>query len=233
MPIRFYLQPNTMIPNSQEQFARIAANNTLTADDIVKSALLRGTTLTETDLNAVMNLLFTVIADEVASGNVVLLPLVNIRPSISGTFKTITDSFDSARHTKNASISPGVMLNLKMQDAKTEKISTSNVAPTLLEFKDIESGSVNHMFTEGGIGQIVGNDLKFNPSNPEEGIFLVSREASTETRITILATYTKGKLMFRIPGNMATGHYLLEVRKGYGNANSIRKGILNHVLELI
>lgn len=233
MPIRFYLQPNSITPNSHEQFARIAANDTLTADDIIKKALRRGTTLTETDLKAVMNLLFTVIADEVVDGNVVLLPLVNIRPSISGTFSTITDTFDSTRHSTGASISSGVLLNYKMRDAKTEKISSSQLIPTLLEFKDMDSGSVNHLFTAGGIGQIVGSDLKFNTSNPEEGIFLVNHTTQSQTRIGVLAMRTKGKLLFKIPGTLATGQYSLEVRKAYGNANTIRKGVLNHVLELI
>jgi hypothetical protein len=231
MPIKFYLQPNPITPDPNDQSARVATNVTLSSDDIVKKALLRGTTLTETDLRAVMTLLFNVIGDEIADGNAVTLPLVNIRPSITGVFSSATDSFDDSRHVKRASLSAGVLLTQKMQGAKVEKIPSSQPAPDLQEYMNINTGTANSILTPGGIGQLTGSELKFDPSNLEEGIYLV-HETGTETKITVLATRTEGRLVFSIPGGLATGGYRLEVRRGYGNAGAIRTGALNELLQV-
>lgn len=185
MAIKFYLQPNQITPDPNDQSARVAANATLTAEDIVKKALQRGSSLTEPDLRAVMMLLFTVITDELAEVNAVVLPLVNIRPGISGVYSSATDSFDSVRHIKKATLLAGVLLNQKMRDAKVEKISGSQSVPDLQEFTDINSGTTNSMLTAGGIGQIIGGELKFDPTHAAEGIYLVS-EAAVETKITVL-----------------------------------------------
>lgn len=231
MPIKFYLQPNPITPDPNDQSARVATNATLTLEDIMKKALKRGTTLTEPDLRAAINLLFTVVTDEIADGNAITTPLVNIRPSITGVFSSATDSFDNSRHIKRASLSAGVLLTQKMQGAKVEKIASGQRTPDLQEFLDINSGTTNSILTSGGIGQLVGSELKFNIENPDEGIFLV-HETGVETKITVLATRTEGKLVFSIPAGLATGGYRVEVRKGYGNAAAIRTGTLNEMLEI-
>lgn len=232
MPVRFYLQPNPVTSNPHDQYARVSVNQTFTQDDIVKQAILRGTTLTETDLRAAMNLVFTVVADAVANGNAVLLPLVNIRPSISGNFKDISDSFDSKRHSKGAAVSTGMLLNRKMQEAAMEKIGRRQPMPALLAFKDVSSGSINQLITGGGIAQLAGSGLKFDQANGDEGVFLLHTLSQTLTKITILATLTDTRLIFKIPENLATGLYLLQVRRAYCNNRQIRIGVLDARLEL-
>ena len=103
--------------------------------------------------------------------------------------------------------------------------------PDLQEYMDINTGTTNSILTPGGIGQVVGSELKFSAANADEGVFLV-HEAGTETKITVLATRTEGKLVFSIPAGLATGGYRLEVRRAYGNAGSIRTGVLNEQLQV-
>lgn len=232
MPIKFYLQPNPITPDPNDQVARVSTNVTLTEDDIIKACLKRGTTLTEPDLRATINLLFTVISDEVADGNSVVTRLANIRPSITGLFSSATDTFDSARHSKRATLSAGTMLYDKMQQAKVEKISSGMPSPDLQEFLNVKSGTTNNLLTPGSIGQLVGSELKFNPANAEEGIYL-THETGTETKITELAIRTEGKLLFTIPTGLVTGGYEIEVRKGYGKTATIRTGVLHKQLQII
>lgn len=129
----------------------------------------RGTLVTETDAKAVLNIFFDVVSDEVADGNTVILPLVNIRPGITGVFSSITDSFDSGRHVKKANLSSGLLLTQKMQRAQVEKISSGQPSPVILEFLDINTQTVNSKLTPGGIAQLMGEELKFNPANAAEG----------------------------------------------------------------
>ncbi len=225
MPIKYYLQPNPITPDPNDQSARVLSNVVIDVDVLVKRMLLRGTTLTETDLKAVLTLLSTVVCDEVADGNTVNLPFANIRPGISGVFANALDTFDASRHTRKATLSQGLMLLQKMQNAKVEKITQSMAAPALLEFLDINSGIANSTLTPGGIGQIVGEELKFSTANANEGIFFVSA-TNAATKVQVIANRTDGKLMFSIPNPLAPGNYSLEVRRAYTQANTLRIGVL-------
>lgn len=225
MPIKYYLQPNTATPDPNDQSARILPNEVLDAASVIQKMLKRGTTLTETDIKAALTLLFDVISDEVAAGNHVNLPVANFRPSITGVFASITDSFDASRHTRKGTISQGVLLSEKMQKASVEKILQPIRMPVLLEYLDINTAATNSNLTPGGIGQIVGEELKFDISKAEEGIFFVATNG-TETKVSVLASRTEGKLVFSIPTTLVAGTYTLEVRRAYTKDNQIRIGTL-------
>jgi hypothetical protein len=228
MPIKYYLQPNPVTPDPNDQSARVLPNASLTLEDIIAKMMQRGTTVTESDTRAVLNLFFDVVSDEVADGNFVNLPLANIRVGISGVFTSITDSFDPSRHSIRATLSPGLLLIEKMQKVRLEKTLQPLPSPVIIEFLNINTNTTNSVLTPGGIGQIVGEELKFNPNNPQEGIFFVAADG-TETKVQIIASRTEGKLVFSIP-TLPAGNYTLEVRRAYTKENIIRKGVLSDTL---
>lgn len=231
MAIKYYLQPNPITPDPNDQSARVMTNTTHDVESITKEMLKRGSTITEADIRAVLNVFFEVVADEVAEGNTVNLPIVNIRPGISGVFTSVTDSFDPSRHIRKASLSTGIKLSQKMDQAAVEKITQPTATPVLIEFTDINTQTTNSIATSAGIGQIVGEELKFNPDNPAEGIYFISA-GGVATKVTIVASRTEGKLMFSIP-TLAAGSYTLEVRKGYGTTNIVtRSGSLPDALQI-
>ncbi len=232
MPIYYYLQPNPITPDPNDQSARIAATGVLTMEDIVQRAKMRGTTLTETDLRAASNLINETICFALMDGYHVNTPLANYKPAVNGVFTSATDSFDASRHTKKATISQGVMLVDFMERATVEKVLQPQPMPTLVEYFDINTQTANAKLTPGGIGQIVGEELKFNAANAAEGIFIVS-STGTATKVAVIATRTEGKLMFSIPDGLAAGNYTLEVRRGYGNAGTIRVGALADTVQVV
>lgn len=229
MAIKYYLKSNPITPDPNDQSARVVTGKVHDVASITKEMLKRGSTITEADILAVLKVFFEVTADEVAEGNNVNLPLVNIRPSISGVFTSITDSFDASRHVKRASVSAGILLTQKMTEANVEKVTQSIVTPSLIQFLDVNTQNTNSSLTAGGIGQIVGDELKFNAANPLEGIFFIAADNSA-TQATIIASKTEGKLVFSIPA-LSPGNYILEVRKGYGSTNLVvRSGSLQDSL---
>lgn len=229
MAIKYYLQPNPITPDPNDQSARVISNQVHDLESITKEMLKRGSTVTEADILAVLKVFFEVVADEVAEGNNVNLPLVNIKPSVNGVFTSATDSFDASRHIKKASITAGILLNQKMSSATVEKTTQALTAPVLIEFMDINSQNTNAIVTSGGIGQITGEELKFNPDNAAEGIYFVAADGSA-IKVTVIASRTEGKLVFSIP-TLAVGAYTLEVRKGYGSSNAmVRTGSLQDAL---
>lgn len=229
MTIKFYLQPNPITPDPNDQSARVVANQSIDMEGIISRVLKRGTLVTETDIRAVLTIFFDEVTDLVADGNTILLPLVNIRPGIKGVFTSASDSFDSARHSKKASLSPGTLLTKKMEDAQVEKITGYQPSPELLEFMDINTQTANSLLTPGGLGRITGSELKFNPANPLEGLFFVN-STGAETKVSVFATRTEGTLLFSIPATIGVGSYTPEVRKGYGQTANLRTGVLNDTI---
>jgi len=221
MSIKYYLQPNYVTPDPNDQTARVQPNNTLGVDEIVKRIVKRGTTLTETDVRAVMRLSFEEIADAVSEGNNVNLSLLNIRPSIQGVFTDVNDGYDASRHTIRASVSAGLLLGEKMKNASVEKMGSSILSPEVVDFLDVRT-STHTQASKGGIAVITGSELKFNPASVAEGIFFVNVATNAETKVTEIAQRTEGKLMFMIPNTLAAGTYYVEVRKAYTSSNSIR-----------
>jgi hypothetical protein len=232
MVLKYYLQPNPVTPDPNDQSARVLSGNVLNFEDIVTEARRRGTTLTETDLRAAGNLLFETVCHAVAQGNSVNLPLANFRGSITGVFTNATDSFDPSRHTVRAVISQGTMMAEHMASATLEKVLQSQPSPTLIEYFDVNTQTANSKLTPNGIGQISGEELKFDPANAAEGIFIVS-SSGTATKVVVIASRTEGKLVFSIPAGLAAGNYTLEVRRGYGNAATIRTGTLTDTVHVI
>lgn len=229
MPIKYYLQPNPVTSDPNDQSARVVANQSIGLEGVISRLLNRGTMVTHSDALTVLTVFFDEVANLVADGNTVLLPLVNIRPGIKGVFRSVTDSFDGSRHSKNAHLSTGLLLLRKIADAKVEKIAGGyQPSPELLEFVDVSTQTVNSLLTTAGIGRISGSELKFDIGNPREGVFLINA-AGAETKVTIFASRSGGTLVFSIPA-LTPGTYTLEVRKGYGTAAAIRTGTLSEVL---
>lgn len=221
MSIKYYLQPNPITPDPNDQKARVQPTNTLVFDDIIARCVKRGTTLTETDLRAVARLFMSETIDAVAEGNNVNLALVNIKPSIAGIFSDVNDSYDSSRHTIKASCSAGLDLAQKMLNTGVEKITGSILSPDIVDFTDVKTNS-HTQASKGNIGILTGSQLKFNPANAAEGIFFVNVATNAETKVVDVAQRTEGKLMFLIPVTLTAATYYIEVRRAYTNANSIR-----------
>lgn len=228
MPIQYYLQPNPITPDPNDRSARVATTETLNQEDIIKEMLQRGTLLTETDITAVLNLYNTVIADRIADGRSVTTPVVNLRPSIRGVFKDANDVFDSSRHTLRASATAGLQVIGALRDARVEKTTSGLPGPSIAVYEDINSGTQDAVLTPGGIGKIVGEELKFDASQSDEGIFFIGADG-VDTRVAVIASATEGQLMFMVPA-LAAGDYTLEVRRAYTNSRSIRRGTLDHTL---
>jgi hypothetical protein len=187
MAIKYYLQPNPITPDPNDHSARIISNQVHDVDSITKEMLCRGSTITEADISAVLKVFFEVVTDEVAEGKNVNLPIVNIKPGINGVFTKATDSFDPSRHIKKASISSGILLTHKLNMAYVEKVTQPQAAPVIIQFTDVNSQNTNSILTPGGIAQVVGEELKFNPANVAEGIYFVATDG-TATKVSIIAS---------------------------------------------
>lgn len=124
------------------------------------------------------------------------------------------------------------MLTQKLNLAQVEKVLQTIAAPAIIEFTDVNTQNNNSVLTPGGIAQVIGEELKFNPANAAEGIYFIATDG-TATKVDVIASRTEGKLVFSIPNSLTPGSYVLEVRKGYGTTNIVvRIGSLQESLQV-
>lgn len=227
--IRYYLQPNPVTPDPNDQIARIQPSGTIGATELIKLMNKRGTSLTKGDMEACITLMSEVVTDAVADGYMVNLPFCNIRPSIKGVFASPADSYDHTRHIKRASLSAGLLLAKKLGEARVEKTSRALPSPDIQAYEDVNSKSYNSILTPGGIGKLEGSELKFSTQVETDGVFLISATGDA-IRATVYAMVTEGKVMFMVPSELAPGEYTLELRRNYTLNNNMRAGHLQDTL---
>jgi hypothetical protein len=161
---------------------------------------------------------FVAVESFLLEGYRVVTPAANYGTSIRGNFDSKTDSFDPNRHRVEAIVSPGAHLRRAIRErAYAQKKPASQMWPEPLEYIDWNSGWRNNLLTPRGMGQLVGQHLKFDPTQPDQGIFFVAADGST-TQVEVVSKNTGTELMFLIPVNLTPGEYTLEVRSNLGQS---------------
>ena len=233
MNIPYHLKNLYITGTRGDKSGRVDQRGTLDENDISDKMLKRGTGLTKQEILGVIDLYTDVVSDQVQSGFAVNTRLANFRPSIKGIFNSATDPFDPERHTFQASISEGIDLRKKMRAATGERHTASAPKPAIVEYQDHGSSRTDERLTPGSIGEINGENLKFDQRKDAEGIFFINKEDGVETRAEVLSVHTEGRLMFLVPEGLAAGKYKLEVRRAYTSPADIRKDNLNKELSVI
>lgn len=232
MSIQYYLLPNTATPDPNDQSARVNTTINMNEDQLAQELVNRGVATSKAQAAAVIAGYQQLIAEKVADGAAINTQLFTARPGITGVFTDPNDTFDPARHTLSANLQSGPLLREKLSTATTQKIIRPEPAPILVSFTNNANGAVNTSATPAGIGQIRGDQLKFDPTPATAGIYFIPATGSAVKVPTAnIATRTEGELLFTIPA-LAAGTYRLEVRRIYGTGSNatLRTGQLGSAL---
>jgi hypothetical protein len=103
-----------------------------------------------------------------------------------------------------------------MQQAQVEKQEGGERLPLPLDYTDLNSGELNSQATPGGMAQVTGYRLKFDPADTSQGIFFAA--GGSATRVSIVGKNNPSELMFLVPASLAPGDYTLEIRSTIGNS---------------
>ena len=77
---------------------------------------------------------------------------------------------------------------------------------------------------------VSGHGLKFDPSDEEQGIFLIA-EDKTEIKIDIMGKVMPSLLMFQLPSTVSPGEYTVQVLTRPGN--ELHKGSLKSTVSVL
>ncbi|MGF7137816.1 DNA-binding domain-containing protein [Roseimarinus sediminis] len=219
--LKYYLAENYLTPDPSDFMAQVNTSRSYTLDDVVKEMLRRGTSLTGTDVYAVLNLFHQVIGDVITEGYSINLPLCNGQPSISGVFSSPADSFDPNRHVLKYNLNPGLLIRDAIREIKTEKIDPTDKSPYIEQYIDVLSHTTNDVLTSKGIGEIQGSRIAFDATDEEQGIWLVATDG-TATKVSTVAMNKPSKVIFMVP-ELAAGEYELLLKVKYPGSKTLRE----------
>lgn len=226
MTINFSLYRNTLNPEVTQFRAVVQSAGTMDYEQIVDLVVKQNSTVTRADVLAVLDNFFTVIEDALLLGFNVNTPGINGRVSVKGSFEGQNDGFTPGRNRVEASFTPGPRIRRKIQEAQVQKQESSDRLPRPLDYTDLNSGETNSQVTPGGMAQVTGYRLKFDPSDPNQGIFFIN---GSTTQVSIVGKNGPSELMFLVPPGLTPGDYRLEIRSTMGNG-TIRTGALAETL---
>lgn len=229
MAVYYSLHPNNLTGEGEVYRAVVQSSGTVNLESIIQRMVARGSTTTEADAYAALKDFFTIIQTLLLDGFRINTPMFNCGLTIKGNFNGPTDTFSPSRNWIEISITPGVDLRRITQGTvQTQKQLPGEARPRLIRFIDLNSGERNSKLTPGGMGQIMGDRLKFDPADPSQGIFFVGADNS-ESRVEVVGKNINAELMFLVPATLAAGDYNLIVRT-MASQSTLRTGILEAAL---
>ena len=211
MKIPYWLTPSKI--NAEGHcIARVYSHGNVRYEKIIKRMVDCGSTLTATDIRATLDLFGEVVADELLKGNTVATPFANYHSSIKGLFRDQQDYFDPKRHKVAVHCRVGKHLRDRFaQKAKVKKERPRSKDPILLGLHDIASDTQSSVLTANGVAALRGKDLKFDPDDDEQGLFLLEKGGAAH-RVGRYVRQRPSEILFVVPELEAGLKVRLEMR---------------------
>ena len=178
MTVNFALYRNETLPDPKQCTARVQLVGTADLEAVV-AFMMETATVAKPDVLGVLEGFFNAVEYLLLDGKHVRTPLAVFRPAVGGIFVDEQDGFDPDRHTIRAAVSAGARLRQAFRlRAKANKIHSAAPLPVPKRFCDVESGEDNGALTPGGQGRVLGLHLRFDPDDPEQGVFFLAEDES-------------------------------------------------------
>lgn len=228
MALTYTLHPYKLKEDSKDYRAMIKNRRVYSLNRVIKEMGSRHSVLTEAEMEGIILQFFDAVEYILKDGGTVSTPLFTARCSIAGTFTGPDDSFYRNRHQVKINLKPGSRLKDLSEDIKTHKVHSSLPKPLVYTFTDMNTGTVNSQLTPGGAAIIKGKQMRYNPDDGQQGIFLVN-STRLEFKVETVHINTFSQAMMMIPANLQPGEYRLQVRSKM-NTKTLRTGELSRVL---
>lgn len=229
MPLHYGLIPNSLSENPDDFKGLVTDAKTITEADIIHKMIDKGSTVTMAEALSVIEEFEYAVVEAIKNGDRVSTKLFRINPTISGLFTSLEDGFDSSRHTVKLNLKAGSRLNAAIPEIKLKKVSISTKNSVLKLFIDLKSNLTNESFISGQIASIQGSNLKFNASDPIQGIYFIASDG-VETKVTNIVKNKPSELQFFVPNELNRGTFQIELRTIFHHAKNLKKARLPHSL---
>lgn len=186
------------------------------------------TTLTETDVRAVLNALRRQIIACLLNGQIPELDgVVSFSASLGEDLPGLHANASSAATLRiNARTAADLLRQMRSQ-ARLERVYVRKRVPLLTVLFDVASGR-EQVYTPGNIARLHGDDLKFNPAAADEGIFFVAVSDGSRTQVVTYAQTGAREIIFLVPAGLS-GEQTIELHTRFGG-ETVQVGRLHTVV---
>lgn len=224
MAIHYTLHENHLLADPDQRVARVRRHDPLGLEALADQIIQRGSTVSRADILSVLEEYHAAIENLLRLGMSINTPTANFRVSLQGVFEGEGDGFDPSRHRAMARVSAGRRLRRSLEHVEVVKDETTELVPKPLEYADLGSGTTNQVLTPGDGALLTGYRLRYDPADPEQGIFLLAADGAA-TRVERFIKLMPGEVSLIAPA-LPAGTYTLEVRASVNGNGEIRRGQL-------
>lgn len=236
----YKLVKHSLIKGTDKYRAIVKHTETLTQEDLLDDMEWHSSTLTKADMLAFLEDHERTIIRALCKGKCVVTNLVHYKLTIKGDFDSEEDRLDFSRNKITATVSVGPVLRREItNDIPMEKQHSIKPKPRLDIYINTHTNDPNTVLTPTYMGRILGDQLRFEIDDPEEGLFLIRQTDENglitnpeAIRVDDISHMTTGEIIFRVPDDLLPGEYRVEVRARYGQ-NDIRAGELDQLLTVL
>ena len=214
--IKYALRENLLTAEPDDYMAQVTDAKAYTLDEVIDRMAKRGTTVTRTDLVAIMQLYGEECAAIVEEGGCLNTPLVNTSYSITGVFTGEDDSFDKSRHTLKLNVTPGTLLKEAVKKARTTKVESASTDPYITKVSDKVTLSTSEV-KAGSVMELLGSRLKFDAGDCEQGVFAVSSSDGKAYRCPVVIENKPARVIVLLDSAVPAGEFTVEVRTKMGS----------------
>lgn len=227
--INYTVVPLSFNSNGTPRYrAQVQRKGTVHQDDII-NRMIKGTTLTRPDGLAMYDALISTHVEFLLDGFWINTPLVNCQLSIRGGFESAADSYLVGRNITVATTSPGTALQGIGDLITVTKDEHLKLGPNPIQVLDLNNPGVENVLTPGQTGTLAGRRMAFDPTDPEQGVFLIAADES-KIRIELYAKIMPAEVIFVVPTGLTPGEYELEVRVRVNDEPKVRRGLLDQLI---
>ncbi len=223
MAIKYRFEENQLKPGTF--YARVIPGETYDLDAMIPS-VVDETSLSGTDVKAVIDVVVKRTISALADGlTVVVNGLVTLSVSLSGSFDTndVPLTKGTAHLNVVAHDDRALEAAVTARATYTQEVTVVK-APVISSVFDVGSGAYN-TYSAPGIARLKGKNLKFNPANSDEGVFL--DDGTTETRLTIYSVVADKQIDAMLLAGLS-GDLTVTVRARYTEGGSLRQTSYQH-----
>jgi hypothetical protein len=211
MKINYALHKNPLPGGAGKYRAMIISKSTLGLEAVIERMVAMAG-VNPAQAQAMIELFFEAVEDLLLRGFKLRTAYLLAGLSLKGNFDSSTDLYNPKRHQLKVTLSPGPKLRRAIRSqARLHRQAPRLRCPRLLTYLDINSGRCDSLLTPGGVGQLDGKWLKYDPADPEQGLFFIAADRSA-SRAEVVAVNTSRQLIFQVPADLPPGLYHLEVR---------------------
>lgn len=207
--IKAWLKPTALKSASGDYTAVVKTYGSLNMIDIVNELKEDGMEFQPETVVDIIQRYCRKAAERVADGYSVNTGLVNMRPTVRGSFRG--DAWDEQRHRVRIAVRPSALLRRAAEGAHVELVNQLPPPRAIHSVKDLTTGRTDGSLTRGHVAELRGSYLKIVGTAPAVGIAFRHAETGTIVRLdpTDIALNNPSRLLITIPSTLPPGPYAL------------------------